>query len=211
MPWFLGHYSQFATRIFCHDNGSTDRTREIVAACPIAEVLDFESGGEMRDDVHQQVKDNAWKCRGADWVICVDADEFLHSPQCLMEEALRAYRRAGNAVPRATGYQMSAPALPDYEPGAKLTDFIKTGVADAHYSKPCVFDATRIAEMNYTPRAHDCRPTLRDGGAVVPVDAVPPRSLLHFKYAYGLECLLRRHEALLERLSETNRRHGWGS
>jgi hypothetical protein len=44
MPWFLAHYSRFATRIFCHDNGSTDRTREVVAPCPIAELLEFERG-----------------------------------------------------------------------------------------------------------------------------------------------------------------------
>jgi hypothetical protein len=57
----------------------------------------------MRDDIHQELKNNMWKGRGADWVICVDADEFLHSPLCRGEEALCAYRRAGNAVPRPTG------------------------------------------------------------------------------------------------------------
>jgi len=49
LPFFIRHYEQVADRIICYDGGSTDRTREIIAACPIAELRELNTGGQVDD------------------------------------------------------------------------------------------------------------------------------------------------------------------
>ncbi len=87
LPYFLRHYETFADRIFVWDDGSDDGTREILDAHPKVNVLPLNLG--RADDVY--FVNHLWPqykeiSRGyADWVMCVDADEFIYHPN-LMEK-----------------------------------------------------------------------------------------------------------------------------
>src|SRR5690606_2040831 len=100
LPYFLAHYAQFADRIFVYDNGSTDRSPDIVRAHPKAELRQFDSGGTFDDLSNINVKNNAYKeSRGqADFVIVVDADELIYHPA--IRELLQRYKEEGITFPK---------------------------------------------------------------------------------------------------------------
>lgn len=210
IEWFLAHYGTIADRIIVYDGGSTDGTREAVAACPKAELIDLESEGKLRDDLHIEVKNNAWRGRGADWVICVDCDEFLFSPAAPLAEALGRLEAAQIAVPRTTGVSMFSETFPAYCQGQQLYGHITHGVRDDHYSKCVLFSPRRVDRMGYHYGAHTCQPSLH-GAGVEPSAPDPPLYLLHFKHIGGWDRVLRRHQTAASRLSEVNRRLGLGT
>jgi hypothetical protein len=210
IEWFLAHYGAIADRITVYDGGSTDGTREAVAACPKAELLDLQSGGKLRDDLHIQIKNNAWRGRGADWVICVDCDEFLFSPAAPLSEVLQQLEAAQVAVPRTTGVSMFSETLFSFRSGQQLYEHITRGVRDDNYSKCVLFSPRRVDRMDYSYGGHTCRPSWHG----VPIDASasdPPLYLLHFKHIGGWARVLRRHQTAASRLSEFNRRSGLGT
>jgi hypothetical protein len=111
LPYFLRHYA-FAERITIFDNMSDDRSLEIIGGFGNAVVEPLDTGGELRDTVLRDVKNNGWKkSRGqADWVICVDVDELLWHPQLL--DQLAAFRSRGITVPIPIGYEMVSQSFP---------------------------------------------------------------------------------------------------
>ena len=60
LPHFLRHYARFADRIVVYDNGSNDRTRDIIFAHPQAEFRTYDTDGVLHDGakahVHYQPK-----------------------------------------------------------------------------------------------------------------------------------------------------------
>ena len=212
IAWTLAHYAQFADRIFCHDPGSTDGTREIVAAHPLAQVVDDPYGREhgLDDGHHLRIKETAWRGRGADWVVCVDADELLHCPAMPVRDALRRYEQAGRAVPRPRGWEMVGPLPEPFERGGLLHHHARRGFRWDNYSKCCLFDARRIGAMNWSPGCHAAAPA-DPAGAPLPVEwAEPEMYLLHMRSVGTDERLLARKRRRAERLSAANRAHGAG-
>lgn len=203
LPYFLRHYGAFAERIVVYDNLSDDRSREIVRAFPGARVEPFDTGGTLRDDVHRDIKNTAWKqSRGqADWVICVDVDELVWHPR--LPDYLAACKGRGITIVIPAGYEMSADRFPT-TPG-QVYEEVKFGIASVGYSKPCVFNPDMVAEMNYIPGAHAAQPQ----GLVLPERSNEVK-LLHFRFL-GADYVRERFAARHRRLSVENRRWGWGA
>jgi glycosyltransferase involved in cell wall biosynthesis len=139
IEWCLAHYSTFADRIFVFDGGSVDGTRDIVRSCDRATLLDLDSGGVLRDDLHTEVKNTAWQGKDSDWVICVDADEFLFSPKRDVGSIITGLDLAAIAVPRVMGVNMFGEVLPRFQGGGQLYDHVTLGVRDDGYSKCALF------------------------------------------------------------------------
>lgn len=200
LPFVFSYYGKFVDRFFIYDNGSTDRTEEIIAAQPNAELIPFETEG-FDDIVHADIKNNCWKhSRGkADYVVVCDIDEFAYNPD--MKVFLNNLNKNCVSLPTPYGYSMFSKIFPEIGKG-EITEQVRTGVPDEGYSKCILFDPHRIIEINYDPGAHICHPL-----GVVNRNA--DYKVLHYKNL-DIEAVLRRTRINAARLSPTNREHNLG-
>lgn len=182
---FLHHYGS-ADRIIIYDNGSTDNTVYLAEAYPNVIVRNYSgrSSNSLNDQLHAEIKNDCWKeaCGKADWVIIVDADEFLYHPQ--LNDKLAEYKRNEVTVPLTTAYEMVSAKMP--EPPQYWTEAIKYGVRNDMYSKMVIFDPNHIIDIDYGPGGHDASPKgkVKFDGVVplhsIPVPPYPPLILRHF-------------------------------
>ena len=183
LPHFIKHYQEnFSAHITVFDNFSTDRTKEIILNSD-CEYKTYDSGGQIRDDLYLSIKNECWKGSKADWVIIVDADEFLfvdfdYTPYNLI---------------RTQGYDMIG------APPSRL------GVPNSLYSKAVMFRPSDFYNIGYQPGAHYCDPQPKNRMVISPQTA----KLLHYKYI-SPEYLYQRHLMYQKRLSEFNRIYGYG-
>ena len=194
LPFVFDYYGKFVDKFVIYDNGSTDRTMEIVNSQPNAELIHFETEG-FDDAIHAKIKNSCWKhSRGkADFVIVCDVDEFLYHEK--LEEKLIELHKAHISLPDTEGFNMYCSEFP--LEGLPITQQVKTGIADGAYNKSILFDPYRIVEINYTPGAHHANPI-----------GIVKRSheslkVLHYKNL-GLENVIERYHVLANRLSENN-------
>lgn|GEM_PF-1138800 len=107
----LDFYSSFCSKIFLFDNGSTDDTLSIAKEFEKVKIIHFDTYGKMDDRMHVHIKTSAYKDysrkggqyteENADWIICVDADEFIYHPKIL--DVLKEYQNDKITVPQITG------------------------------------------------------------------------------------------------------------
>lgn len=137
IEYFLRHYCTFAEKIIMYDAASVDGTREIIAACPQAELRDYPGAPGIRDDELLDFAHNVWleaRCH-ADWICYVDCDEFVYHPQML--DLLARYLREGVQVPQILGYTMFSREFPTTS--GQIYEQIKAGVVDDCWNKPAIF------------------------------------------------------------------------
>lgn len=195
LPYFLRHYSSFADRIIVYDNYSTDRGPEICKANPITTVEKYSSGGQIRDDIYLQIKNNCWKHADADWVIVCDIDELVYHPN--IREVL-ATADVNLIEPELFNmYSLSFPTT-----SGQIYDEVVMGIRGG--GKVNLFKPKDITEINYDPGCHVARPE----GYVKHSGSLGIKTL-HMKYL-SLEYSIARKELSYSRLSEINKRYGWG-
>lgn len=76
LPYFLKHYSRYASRIFVIDDHSTDRTAEIAKAHPLVTYIPYRYNGLNEKEFSETFVKMA-KEYPSDWAVCVDTDEFI--------------------------------------------------------------------------------------------------------------------------------------
>jgi glycosyltransferase involved in cell wall biosynthesis len=201
LPYFLRHYSSIASRVTIFDNESTDRSVEIIQSFPNTRVLSYASGGELREDIRRDYKNECWKesKSRADWVIVVDIDEIVYHPR--LHEYLATCSLRGITLPWTVGYEMATDRFPMTR--GQIYDEVIDGVHDPWYSKPVVFDPNALDDINYEPGAHRCAPTGR-----VAEERSADLKLLHYRFL-GLEYVQARFAAMRDRQSEVNVQQGW--
>jgi len=202
LPYFLRHYASIADKITIFDNMSTDNSVSIIKKCPIAKIIPYDSGGQVRDDIYTQIKNNAWKrSRGlADWVIFVDMDEFIWHKD--LTAYLKECKRNSITLLVPKGFDMVSNALP--KTSGMIYDEIKAGFFNRFMCKPCIFDPNAVREINFAWGSHHAKPA----GRVV-LGRAKELKLLHYKML-GLDRFLKRSEDLAQRQSEFNRSKGLG-
>ena len=173
LPWFLAHYGKFCERMIFWDDQSTDGTVELLKSHPRADVRAWPFDTGLDDDAFLRFTYAAYRTAhpGADWVMWVDADEFIYAPN--VPEALRNAARH-TTVCHTTGYNMSGDGMPAYQDGKQIYDLLPMGVPAPVYSKPVIFEP-RLA-VTWSRGKHQLETC--DG----PVSKVPFFKLLHYRY-----------------------------
>lgn len=137
MPYFLRHYSPWVDRLIFYDDESTDNTRQIIATCPKAYYRPWPGSHGIVDDEFLDFSNNQWReaFGHADWIVWVDADEFLYHPDIV--GILERYIQEGVEIPMIQGYTMVSDHFPT-TPG-QIYDEVRTGFKDDIWSKQAIF------------------------------------------------------------------------
>jgi glycosyltransferase involved in cell wall biosynthesis len=200
LPYFLRHYEQIADRIFVWEDQSTDRTREILASHPKVKLMPLNVHGD--DDAHWV--DNVWPqytsiSKGkADYVIIVDADEFVYHPN--LYAYLETCLKDGVRLFCCCGFTMISESFPTTD--EQIYDEIKTGMHDPWGGKCCVFSP--YIHIKYAPGRHftkECSEDLTQAGK-------HDLKLLHYRYL-GKEYFAKRSARNMNRMSENNKIQHW--
>lgn len=199
MPYFLKHYSSWVDRLIFYDDESTDKTRVIIAGCPRAEYRPWPGSHGIVDDEFMDFANNQWReaFGHADWVIWVDADEFLYHPD--MIGTLERYIREGVELPQIQGYTMVSDHFPTTD--GQIYDEIKTGFPDDIWSKAAVFRSNM--KWNVGRHSYDADIRLKKSSDY-------DLKLLHYR-CLGMEYLKERHARNWARVPEHCRQKNYGS
>lgn len=203
IPFFLRHYEPMVDRIVVFDDGSSDRSTDLLKASPKVEVRRLRQG-ESSILMQMEEMNHCWKeSRGrADWVMICDMDEHIYH-----HKELRSYleqcKASGVTILNPVGVEMVSADFPRAD--AMLCQTIRSGVRSFNLDKLAVFSPDAIDEMNYRVGRHVSTPS----GRLV----FPPRrevKMLHYKYL-GLDYLKSRSTALSSRKTDFDRARGWGA
>jgi hypothetical protein len=200
MPYFIRHYMTFVDKLIFYDDQSDDGTRELIAACPQAELRNWPGSHGIVDDEFLNFANEQWKeaIGKGDWVAWVDGDEFLYHPT--MRDLLEQYLKDGVELPQITGYTMVADHFPTTT--GQIYDEIKTGFYDDAWSKPAIFRSNMRWNMG--------RHSYNSNFAVLRPSPRPEIKLLHYR-CLGMDYLKERHARNWARVPEHCRRQNLGT
>jgi glycosyltransferase involved in cell wall biosynthesis len=194
LQYMIDHYrGRFPDcHIVIYDNCSTDNTAKI-AKSNSCEVVEYNTNGQVNDDLLRNLKNTCWKQAKTDWVIVCDVDELLDidCSQLKYEESVNT------TIIDSEGWNMV-----NMEDNYDLAN-IKHGIAESNYNKKCLFNRKMISDINYVHGAHRCFP---DG--IIQYNEKPYK-LLHYKYV-NPEYSVQRLKWTEQRLSDINRKNKWG-
>lgn len=198
IEFFINHYRKnFPNcKIVIYDNESTDNTIEIAKKYG-CEIITYSTNNTLSDQKYLEIKNNCWKTSETDWNIICDCDELIEvtSEDLINEENL------GTNCFKFEGFSMM-----------NNTDEIniskmKYGFKDVGYGKNYLFNKKYINDINYAPGAHTSNPTLTNPNKLKYSDKI--YRALHYKYL-SPQYTIDRNSLFNKRLSEENKRKGWG-
>lgn len=186
LPHFIQHYKTIGvTKFTFYDNFSTDRSREIMKANH-CEIIDYDSGGQIRDDLYLSIKNNCWKKANSQWVIVCDVDEFLHL------DGITDFHKYG--IIYSKGYDILG------MPPSNI------GLPNNLYSKTVMFRPNLITEINYNFGAHICRPT----SPAPVIGSMKFATLFHYSHI-DENYVYNRKQYFHKRISDFNKQMGFGT
>ena len=212
---FLAAYKD-ADKIIVLNNMSTDNSVDLLKEDSRVEIRDWDSGGEIRDDLYLELKNNVWKeARGkADWVIVVDFDEIFTRAQktdqgVFFDLDLTIPHDEGFNIIQPFGYNMVSLDAPLYADGHPH-EYSRKGAYHVPSEKMCCFRPDQISEINFIEGAHWANPVDMDGGVEkIKVYKNPIFKLMHYKF-WNIDYYMERMKVYQQRMSEQNKKHGWG-
>jgi len=202
---FLNYYAQFASKIIIYDNYSTDDTCDKINRfniCP-TEIIKYDTGNQIRDDIYLEIKNNCWKNSKADYVIVCDVDEILYHKDLLI-----FFKNTKFNVFKPMGFNMVSDFFPSEE--NQIINQVKTGVFDEIFSKCILFKPKELHEINFGPGCHKCYPSAKSELKLYDsIESDRQLKLLHYKnisFQYRIE----RNKSFFQRLSEYNQKNNMG-
>ncbi len=199
LPFFLRHYERFASRITVYDNYSTDRSPEICRAHPLVNLVQYDSGNQIRDDLYLDIKNNCWKHSTADWVVVCDMDEFL-----IGLELLPSIDSQGYTIISPDWWEMLSETIPDSSSGEQIFTIVNRGVNLGQATKSIIFKPGQIQEIEYNPGCHSF-----NAQGDVNLLRTGDMKILHYKNL-SLHYVLERNALFVARLSDINIQKSWG-
>lgn len=183
LPYFLRHYSTFADSIFIFNDHSSDKTVGIAQKNNKVKMMDFKYNRGLNEDDFNECFTCAYKkfSRGiANWVMCVDADEFVYSKN--IKDVLKTQKEKGIRAIKTTSYTMVSEKLPKGR--SQIYDECFMGVRTPGFDKEITFDPS--LDITFSGGRH----TITISGGIRPVKA--KITLLHYRYL-SMDYLLKRN------------------
>lgn len=202
LPHFFNHYDEIVDKYFIFDNGSTDRSKEIIKANPKAELGTFEVKGNSFVQEAQHFNNNIWKQsrKTADWIIVCNVDEFFFHPGGFKNYLRKCYQQQYSIL-QPEGYEMVANDFPeDYS--KKIYETVRFGCRSHPMDKAEIFSPKKIKEINFSVGRHSNK-------AEGKINIAKGSKLLHFKYI-GIQYWLPRQNELKQGLREVDIQNRWG-
>jgi glycosyltransferase involved in cell wall biosynthesis len=168
LPYFFRHYDTLVSRYFVFDDGSTDRSVDLLNAHPKVTLSYLQVVGDSVVLEGLKFYNNAWKrSRGqADWVIVCDVDEHLE--QTNLPCYLTHCRDRDLTIIPAVGYQMVSNCFP--QTTERLADVVRTGMRWKPMDKTIIRTAFENAveyvnslNTNRRPDVWECRSSYGKG------------------------------------------------
>lgn len=202
LPYLLRHYEQFVDKMLFFEDHSTDCTRDLILEHSKCELYDWPGTSGVVDDEFLNFANSKWKeARGiADWVIWIDADEFLYHPK--ITEVLTRYINDGIDIPDIQGFTMVSDKFPEKD--GQIYEEIKRGFPEEIWSKKCIFRPH--VNMVYNMGRHSIDMRLVTGKT----SSTRELFLLHYR-CLGLEYLKSRNERNWNRVPERCRIRSLGT
>lgn len=201
LPFFLDHYSKFASKIVIYDNESTDNTVKIAKEHPLVkDIYSVKTGDSLDDSMYVKIKNSCWKEDASDYVMLVDTDELIYHE----DDIVKYLENTNYPVYRPTGYNMISEEFP--KNNISVTEQIKRGVYDKFYCKPVIFNPNLIKKTEFELGIHNGR-FYDETGNVNPAES--ELKMLHYKNL-GFKYREDRHKMFAKRMSDFNQRTGAG-
>lgn len=196
MPYFMRHYTQFAKVILLESN-STDRTVEIAHSMG-AEIWSYDVPDEINDKWFTELKNTCWEQSRAEWVMIVDADEFIYHPH--IEYVLK---RCHATIIMPGFYNMYSRSFPTT--AGQIYEEVVMGVEQTSPKpKMNIFKPRFIQTMDYYPGCHEAFPR----GKIRISDSTGIKTL-HMRNL-SREFIIERNIRARGRNSKLNNEMGWG-
>ncbi len=194
LPYFVQHYNSLfpGCKIVVYDNESTDNTVAIAKGL-LCEVRINQTNGQLSDSRYLEIKNNCWKDAKTDWVLVADCDELC----CISQKQLEGEENIDTSIISFEGYNMV-----NLKNDMEIMN-ITTGVRAPSYDKYYCFNRKQISEINYHMGCHKASPV---GNRI---SSLSTYTCLHYKYI-NPEYMVKRHVMFASRLSEENKRKGYG-
>lgn len=179
-------------RITLLDNMSDDDTIAI-ATRNGCEISQFDTNGKMAEERLIEIRNNCWKSSNCEFVLVVDADEFVNVD-------VKALTEANWNIAVCRGFEM----IGEGEPIEELV----YGNPAVGYNKPCIWRKSAIKESNLAPGSHTSNPTPNTGVELVYANEEERPHLYHTKWREFKSGLERQH-LLATRVSDQSKLKGW--
>ena len=113
IPYWVRHHLTFCDRVIVYADPDCDDNTAALAECEGAEVRDSFSS-RLDDDAFVGFANAQWQeaVGQAQWVVWLDADEFLYHPRA--RQRLTGFTKLGITLPRTVQYVMASPQPPTH-------------------------------------------------------------------------------------------------
>ena len=177
LPYFLRHYESFAQRIFVFFDKSPDNSEKILRQHPKVTLFELKEHGINEGYWTSQIwtRYEEFSRGKADYVICVDADEFVYHPHLI--KVLEQEKKKGTLLIKPEGFIMFSETLPTTS--GQIYEEIKDGIPDAWSCKSIIFDPEIY--IRYRKGRHGAA-RARLNGVGVSVEKNTGLKLLHYRY-----------------------------
>ncbi len=205
--WKLLITDESELKVFYYDNMSNDNSVEILSKYPWIEVRQFDTNGEMNEQILTNIRNNAWKGSTADFCMVVDVDEVFYAKNIIEELKMMKNQNVGAVA--CNWYALCGDDVPSYQEGLLLHQQIKKAYKQyinhregfGNYGKIQLFNPKLAIDMHYSMGMHYAFPHC-------PIVYNPNIIQIHFDKGYGYQWKIQKRRELWNRLTPALRDGG---
>ena len=199
MPYIMRHYSQFA-KVVILENNSTDRSVDIAHSMG-ATIWKYDIFDDKDELTLLDIRNNCWKDSKADWVIVVDADEFVYHPRLI-----KVLEKTNKTAFIPVFYNMFSDTFPITD--GQIYEEVQYGSRGDEWDKALnkkmnLFKPSELTEINYGPGCHTTKP---EGN--VKIGKLKSLMTLHMRFL-SRQYVIDNYKMQAQRISPINKENNW--